>query len=430
LISALQDAWRANFSLTITREDAALLAGVDAWLEASGDSLLDESQLRDIHRLLMRTQKNEEDTEEPLPDRSVSHALARLREQQLLVRIDPAGLVQSGEYTLTQLGRAVVAGFMVREGLTRETLEVIMSRIRVDLGSVRDAAQGGGDAIHWCRRVQDPLRITVTGLIELIHRRQRTMDLHQKRIREDISSLLKKNWLDAVSSCEVLLDDTARTLRDLHRALTREVERTTTMLQDIHELAYHAGETDALKALNHVRDQLDRVNDWGESRFRAWSEYYQKVHAFIRTVIQVDPDQALRARLRDAIHDYGDPVWGLLSVRQLPFRHFRELATYVDNAPVSRSIHDRLEMPEHDEREIKMIDRLESLLAQHIQDGERLNLKHLLERCSDQTSREELYALAGDLADWLLKQGQPTPRRELGWTPVASLIEIQDLTVT
>ena len=260
-----------DFTLQLDREDAAFLAGIHAWLEINPDPTLDDDQLRDIYRIVSEVAHGDQVT----VVQRATNAIARLREQRLMLRTDPAGIVRGGEYSLSSMGSAIAEWFGEQEGLTRQSLEVMMTRIRADLGQIKLAAEKGGDRGHWESFVAGPLRLTVSGLIEVVDRRQQGMDLQQEEIRERIGAMLEANWFEAVRSCEDLLGSTSAALQELHRALMHEIEGMSSLLNEIEELCEDAAQHESLEAVAHVRKQMERIVAWGESRFSSWSEYYQ-----------------------------------------------------------------------------------------------------------------------------------------------------------
>jgi chromosome condensin MukBEF complex kleisin-like MukF subunit len=63
------------------------------------------------------------------PRKRATHAIQRLRDQRMLARVDGAGIVRSGEYTLTRLAAAVVKYYLADEALTRESLTLASDRL-------------------------------------------------------------------------------------------------------------------------------------------------------------------------------------------------------------------------------------------------------------------------------------------------------------
>ena len=58
-----------------------------------------------------------------------------------------------------------------------------------------------------------------------------------------------------------------------------------------------------------------------------------------------------------------------------------------------------------------------------------IDLLEILREILPHRTFHELYVLAGDLAEWLVRRGSPLPSKDGGWQPLGKGIEIQDLTV-
>src|SRR5688572_2700591 len=144
-----------------------------------------------------------------------THAIARLRAQRLLSRVDGAGLMRAGEFALSRLGAAIVSFFLEDEVLTSETLTLLTRTLESSLRDVVMRARAAGDRAQLDAAVVGPLKVTVHELMEGIERRQRGLDLQQEQFQKEISALLSADWFGAVESCQTLLESTAGTLRDL-----------------------------------------------------------------------------------------------------------------------------------------------------------------------------------------------------------------------
>jgi chromosome partition protein MukF len=418
--------WSMSFTLQLDMEDAAFLAGIHAWLSINSDPTLDEDQLRDIYRIVSEVAHGDSAT---VMQRATG-AIARLREQRLMVRTDTAGIVRGGDYSLSRMGNAIAEWFGEQEGLTRQSLEVMMTRIRADLGQIKLAAQEGGSREHWETCVSGPLRLTVMGLIEAIDRRQQGMDIQQEEIRERIGLMLEETWFEAIRSCDELLESTSGALQELHRALMHEIEGMFTLLNEIEELCEDAAQSEAVEAATHVRRQMERISVWGENRFTAWSEYYQNVHEFIRSVVSVDPDRAIRTRLRDGLKEYGKPApWFLNVADQPPYRHLRDQSHEQSIQKIERMRSYTVAALDDPGPEAPLLERLERGLIVKSGQQEQMNLLEILMELLPDHHFDDIYVLAGDLVEWMTRRGAPQPLRETDWRQLGKGIEIQDLTI-
>ncbi len=418
--------WSLDFTLQLDREDAAFLAGIHTWLAINPDPTLDEEQLRNIYRIVSEVANSDPSSSA----QRATNAIARLREQRLMVRTDTAGIIRGGEYSLSRMGSAIAEWFGEQEGLTRKSLEIIMTQIRAGLGQIRVAAEAGGDDDHWESQVSGPLKLTVAQLIEGIERRQQGMDVQQEQIRERIEAMLEENWFEAVVSCETLLVTTSEALQELHKVLMHEIEGMSSLLSEIEDLCEKNSRVESVEAVDHVRRQIERIGAWGENRFATWSEYYQNVHEFIRSVISVDPDRAVRTRLRDAIKAYGRPVFWFLNVAdQPPYLHLRTDSDIRPSQTVEREL-----KPEEDVLEDAGIinlplERIGEEISEKLRNSGQVELLDILSGLLPHHTFHEVYMLAGELAEWLIRLGVPLPLHDESWYPLGKGIEIQKLTV-
>src|SRR6187549_1117020 len=74
-----------------------------------------------------------------------THAIARLRQQRLLARVDGAGLLRAGEYALSRLGVAIVSFYLEDEVLTTETLTLLTRTLESSLRDVLLRAHAARD---------------------------------------------------------------------------------------------------------------------------------------------------------------------------------------------------------------------------------------------------------------------------------------------
>ena len=176
-----------------------------------------------------------------------------------------------------------------------------MRTIRAQLAQALAAARKAEDNDTWSRDVIGPLRVTVGDLMAGIERRQRGLDAQQEEVQADITTLLSADWSNSVDRCQSLMDKTTNTLRDLNEILLRDTNHFVALLQEIQALASESGNTDCEETAQRVIEQIDRIGAWGAARQRAWSEYYQYVHRYLRDVVRLNPDRALSQRLLDQL---------------------------------------------------------------------------------------------------------------------------------
>ncbi|HEY4240354.1 MAG TPA: hypothetical protein VGM88_11085 [Kofleriaceae bacterium] len=258
-------------------------------------------------------------------------AIQRLRAQRLLARVDGQGVVRAGEFALTRLATGIVEFFLEEDALTRETLGALTASLRTGLSGVLAAAQTPG--ADW-REIEAPLRASIADLVAGIERRQRGLDLQQEDFQTEIRRLLEADWFGALERCQALLESTSATLRELNDVLLRDGATLLGLLHEIEELAVAAGATEAEAAAHRLTDQLDRSLAWGAARQRAWSEYFQYVHRYLRDVVRLDPSRALTQRLRDQLA--GKARFALIHASAPPMRVLRTVGSARVRPPVVR----------------------------------------------------------------------------------------------
>ena len=270
------------------------------------------------------------------PRKRATHAIQRLRDDRLLQRVDGAGLVRTGEYTLTGLAAAIVEFYLRDESLTKESLLLLTRALHLTLGEIRTRARAAGPNGDWARDVVGPLSVTIRDLVQGIRRRQRGLDADQEQVQEQIGELLHERWFEAVETCERLLETTSATLRELNEVLLRDTHQFVTVLQEIQGLAVRAGQPSAEEAAQQVVEHVDVIAAWGSARQRAWSEYYQYVHRFLQDVVRLDPDRALSHRLRDLVVGFPQQPFSAHVASTPSIRLLRAVEVPDDRPPVQR----------------------------------------------------------------------------------------------
>ncbi|MGH2899266.1 MAG: condensin subunit MukF, partial [Solirubrobacteraceae bacterium] len=177
--------------------------------------------------------------------RRATHAIARLRAQRLLARVDGQGVVRTGEFALSRLGTAIVEFYLEEDVLTRASLAVLTTSLRTVLGDVLAAARAATASGQWRDGVVGPLEVTTGELVAGIERRQRGLDRQQEDFQAEIRRLLEADWFGALDRCQTLLESTSATLHELNEVLLRDSTGLLALLHDIEDAAVAAGEVAA-----------------------------------------------------------------------------------------------------------------------------------------------------------------------------------------
>lgn len=353
-----------------------------------------------------------------------TYAIARLRDQRLLARVDGHGVVRSGQFALTRLATGIVDFFLEEDVLTRESLTLLAASLRATLTEVREAARAASDERDWRERVEAPLRITAAELVAGIERRQRGLDLQQEEFQAEIRRLLEADWFGAISRCQGLLESTSATLRELSEILLRDTSLLLSLLHDLEELAAAAGSEPALAAIARAMEQIDRIAAWGGSRQRAWSEYFQYVHRYLRDVVRLDPTRALTQRLRDQLAGAVERPYVLTLAGAAPIRLLRTVAPVVEKPPVTRPKAQRDREPSEDTGEDP-----EAVLEQRVRaalDGGADSLSAITEQVTAQAPEPDRFAMAGKVAHAAATLARAHAARERPWVAIRHEMVIED----
>ena len=327
--AVVAEVWHANFALDLGQEETAFLAGIHTYLRHASEPTLSEEILRRIFALVYELSETATGSEA----QRGTHILGRLKAQGILWRADDAGLVSEGEYTLSELGLAL-GHYKDNEGtLTKRSLAFMLLRMRTELTAVLRAVAEGSNEEQWEEKVIFPLQYVVQELIRMVDQRQRGLDAAHKTLRKEITARVDSAWADAIDSCVSMIRNVDGTLRELNDVLSEHVESIDRQLFD---LAAFASRYPSLAAVvDYTRNQLLRLQVWSSHRYEEWHGYYRNVQAFIRDVVQSDPNNMMRSRLVDQIRHFQGRPYGLVLVDPRPFLHLRDVLQPAVETPLA-----------------------------------------------------------------------------------------------
>ncbi len=318
-------------SLQLGTADLCFLVALQLRASTTDSSTFAEDLLFDVHAETMKAIGDE------AARAKATAAIRRLRAQRLLLRVDGAGVRRAGEFSLSRLALGIVEFFLEEDVLTRQNLALLLGALSERLRSIRDAARSSpGDA--WFERVTLPLEVTASDLVAGIERRQRGFDLQQEEFQRRVTELLRADWFGAVAECEALLEETSAMLRELYTLLLRDGQALADLLVEIQEHAGAAASETAQAAEREARRlaaEVDRMNAWGSERQRAWSEYHEQVHRYLRDVVRLDPSRAVIDRIRSALIE-GTRTFALVVAQAHPITLLRPALTEIPKPPVRR----------------------------------------------------------------------------------------------
>lgn len=411
---------RDQVSLDLKTVDLCFLAGLYLHADRASLASFEEDTLLDMFEQIC-------DVVEPgaeNPRKRATHAIQRLREQRMLARVDGAGIVRAGEYALTGLAAAVVKHLLADEVLSRESLTLLTGTLSAQLAEILAAARKADGESAWQQQVTAPLRVTVSELVAGIERRQRGLDTQQEEVQAEISSLLTADWFSAIDRCQALLDATTSTLQELNEILLRDTSHLITSLQEIQRHAGEAENREVEEVVQRVIGHVDRIAEWGSARQRAWSEYYQSVHRYLRDVVRLDPDRALSQRLRDQVAGWAARPFHMLIALAPSIRLLRPLESHAERPAVTRPRADRELLPELVNGENLLVE-IEALVRSFLEQGA-TTLAELTALILPELPELARYTAAGRIAEVLAKVSPVRVERERPWALVRDRLEIED----
>jgi chromosome partition protein MukF len=250
------------------------------------------------------------------------------------------------------------------------------------------------------------------------------MDAQQEEIQAKIGELLRHDWFGAIEACERLLDETATTLQELNQVLMRDTDLMLTLLQEVEQAAARADAREAEAAAHAVAEQVERVSAWGGERQRAWSEYYQYVQRYLRTVVRLDPQRALSQRLRDQLAGWLARPFAYYVAEVPSIRLLRELEARVERPPVERPrrpLDEALAVEAPDVAPEALEARVRALLADH---PERLSL--VVGALLPELPVPERFKAVGRIAALVAQDAQVLRALERPWVAVPTGVLIED----
>jgi chromosome partition protein MukF len=416
LIAALS---RDSIRLDLSTYDLCCLAGLHLRANRTTIASFGDEQIVDLFEQVCDIVEPGADN----PRKRATHAIQRLRDHRMLVRVDGAGVARAGEYAMTRLATAVVESYLNDEVLTRESLTLLTRTLLAHLAEVKSAAARATSPEAWRDEVIGPLNVTVAELIHGIDRRRRGLDADQEQVQAAIAGLITEDWFRAIDEAQALLDATTQTLHELNEVLLRDTHHFVALLQEVQDLAETAGVPDAVVACQRVIEHVDGIANWGGARQRTWSEYYQYVHRYLRDVVRLDPDRALSQRIRDQLAGWTTQPFHLLVTRSPSLRLLRDVSTRVDRPAVTRERAQR----EHTPVEVAVGSAEADLevLVQRALDAGAGTLADVTSAVLAAIPIRLQFRAAGRVAATLARLTYPTGARERAWITVTDALEIE-----
>jgi len=303
-------AWarKNDFSVTLPTERLAFLLAIATLNGERMDGEMSEGELIDAFR---HVSEGFEQTSETVVVRA-NNAINDMVRQRLLNRFTSEHAEGNAIYRLTPLGIGITDYYIRQREFSTLRLSLQLSIVAGELKRAADAADEDGDEFHWHRNVFAPLKYSVAEIFDSIDITQRIMDEQQQGVKDDIAQLLNKDWRAAISSCELLLNETSGTLRELQDTLEAAGDKLQANLLRIQDATMNSPDLGFVdKLVYDLQNKLDRIISWGQQAIDLWIGYDRHVHKFIRTAIDMDKNRVFAQRLRQSVQNYFDQPWAL-----------------------------------------------------------------------------------------------------------------------
>lgn len=356
------------------------------------------------------------------------HAIRRLREQHMLVRVDGGGVARAGQFALSRLGSGIAEFYVEEDVLTRENLTLLLHAAEQTLETTLSRAQAmqkSGAPQQWVRTVEAPLRVTVSDLVRGIERRQRGLDIQQEAFQREVAELLSADWFGAVERCQELLDTSSGTLRELHEVMLGHIHRLQAYLFDLRDVCSEAPAAVQV-VIERLIDQVDRVAAWSQNRQAAWVEYYEHVHGYLRDVVRLDPSRALAQRLRDQLARHQERPVTLMVAASSSLVQLREVTPRDPPPPVRRPKANRERAPKSGEPKPDPIATVEQQVVELLERGVR-ELSDIVAALTKDLDPAQRFLRTGWIAQAFAKRVHPRQVRERQWVRVDPKLAIEEL---
>ena len=397
-------AWarKNDFAISLPTERLAFLLAIATLNGERMDGEMSEGDLIDAFR---HVSKAFEQTHETVLVRA-NNAINDMVKQRLINRFTSEQADGLAIYRLTPLGIGITDYYIRQREFSTLRLSMQLSMVAQELKRAADAAEEGGDELHWHRDVFAPLKYSVAEVFDSIDLSQRVMDEQQQGVKEDIAALLNKDWRAAISSCEVMLSETSGTLRELQDTLEAagdKLQANLLRIQAAMPLEMDLSFID--KQVFDLQNKLDRIISWGQQAIDLWIGYDRHVHKFIRTAIDMDKNRVFAQRLRQSVQGYFDQPWTLTYANAERLLDMRDEELALRNEEVTGELPPDLEFEEFNEIREQLAAMIEQALAVYRDENTPLNLGSVMRDYLAQYPRARHFDVARIVVDQAVRLG-------------------------
>ncbi|PLR41339.1 chromosome partition protein MukF [Chimaeribacter californicus] len=397
-------AWarKNDFAISLPTERLAFLLAIATLNGERLDGEMSEGELIDAFR---HVSDGFEQTSETISVRA-NNAINDMVKQRLINRFTSEQADGHAIYRLTPLGIGITDYYIRQREFSTLRLSMQLSMVAQELKRAADAAEEGGDELHWHRDVFAPLKYSVAEIFDSIDLSQRVMDEQQQGVKEDIAALLNKDWRAAISSCELLLSETSGTLRELQDTLEAAGDKLQANLLRIQAAMPMERDLSFIdKQVFDLQNKLDRIISWGQQAIDLWIGYDRHVHKFIRTAIDMDKNRVFAQRLRQSVQNYFEAPWTLTYANAERLLDMRDEELALRNEEVTGELPPDLEFEEFNEIREQLAAMIEQALAVYRDENTPLNLGSVMRDYLAQYPRARHFDVARIVVDQAVRLG-------------------------
>jgi len=397
-------AWarKNDFSVTLPTERLAFLLAIATLNGERMDGEMSEGELIDAFR---HVSEGFEQTSETVVVRA-NNAINDMVRQRLLNRFTSEHAEGNAIYRLTPLGIGITDYYIRQREFSTLRLSLQLSIVAGELKRAADAADENGDEYHWHRNVFAPLKYSVAEIFDSIDITQRIMDEQQQAVKDDIAQLLNKDWRAAISSCELLLNETSGTLRELQDTLEAAGDKLQANLLRIQDATMNSPDLGFVdKLVFDLQNKLDRIISWGQQAIDLWIGYDRHVHKFIRTAIDMDKNRVFAQRLRQSVQNYFDQPWALTYANADRLYDMRDEELTLRSEEVTGELPSELEYEEFNAIREQLAAMIEEALASYKTQQKPLDLGEVIRDYLTQYPRVRHFDVARIVVDQAVRLG-------------------------
>ncbi|WP_338512449.1 chromosome partition protein MukF [Erwinia aphidicola] len=391
-----------DFSVTLPTERLAFLLAIATLNGERMDGEMSEGELIDAFR---HVSDGFEQTSETVLVRA-NNAINDMVRQRLINRFTSEHSEGNAIYRLTPLGIGITDYYIRQREFSTLRLSMQLSIVAGELKRAADAADEDGDEFHWHRNVFAPLKYSVAEIFDSIDITQRIMDEQQQAVKDDIAQLLNKDWRAAISSCELLLNETSGTLRELQDTLEAAGDKLQANLLRIQDATMNSPDLGFVdKLVFDLQNKLDRIISWGQQAIDLWIGYDRHVHKFIRTAIDMDKNRVFAQRLRVSVQNYFEMPWALTYANAERLYDMRDEELALRNEEVTGELPSELEYEEFNEIREQLAAMIEEALAIYKAQQKPLDLGAVMREYLTQYPRVRHFDVARIVVDQAVRLG-------------------------